>query len=212
MAWNELLYIIGGLLTGALVLVTLMCYELQSDVYGYLTVPLELLLIALSVVAFLITDVFAGGIEGKIIPMISLVICIWLLLVTSYMDQRNGDFWLFPLVIALVVELVLLVLYCLMGHIAITMQFIQWFVGLHVLLFILSIKGYSKGDLGVLYVCMYTFVMVCGPYFVWAVFVNLFVALLTFLIRNITRMRQKVLPFNMYIAIGAYVALYLYGS
>jgi len=150
-----------------------------------------------------------------VIMLLSVMVGIWLLLVTSYMDQRSGSFSELPLLLAVMVEIILWVISIVGGYISVSLPY---FVVVFVVQFILFIMGklvYSIGDFGILCVCQYMFLIVCGRFYIQAVFVTVFIALLTYAIRNLFRLKKVLkgkgrMPFTMYIAIGAYVALYLY--
>jgi len=116
------------------------------------------------------------------------------------------------LILAVSLEIGIVIVGVIMGRIFFSMPFILVIMIVHLLLFLMSIKGYSKGDFGILCVCQYAFLVVCPGDYLYAVFYTLLSAMLLFVLRNAFRIKKMKntgrvrMPFTMYIAMGTYIS------
>lgn len=212
----SLLYIALGSLPGILAVAHVKSYEKREKSYGVINIWYVLLMILIS--AFTMCFSCRYGISGfeELIKYLASSVCVWLLLLTSYMDQRSGMFHVMPLLAALLMELIFVILYASFGNVFFVKEYWIMVAIIQLLLYLFSIKGYSKGDFGILSVCMYTYLIVCPDELIYAIGTTLFVAMLLFICRNLFRIKLILenknirLPFTIYIGIGAFCTLLIY--
>ncbi len=211
-----LLYIVLGMLPGIVSIAHIKHYEKTEKAYGTINTWYILIIILISVFTMCFSCRYGLNSVSEWLKYFSAGVCVWLLLLTSYMDQRSGMFHVMPLIVAVFIELILLAAAVAIGHMIYPKEYWMMALVIQLFLFLMSIKGYSKGDFGILSVCMYTYLIVCPDEFLYAVCINLFIAMLLFVCRNLFRIKVILktkncrLPFTIYIAIGTFVSLLIY--
>ena len=196
---------------GVLTCVTIKYFEKRDSLYGVLKLPLCLLF----EVVFCIGMVFA--LYGRIytVGMAALVaVLLWMLLVTSYMDCRCGQFHVVVVFVALAIHLAAVVISLLRGtSILLYGTNLKYLCVMLLILVIAAVLGLAIGDCVIYFVCMLNFSMIYDEILI-PVLVLVFVSNFIGLVCNIKRLFNKELrkqrfPFTVYICIGCFVAYLL---
>lgn len=189
------------------------CYKDELLIHNTMT-GWQYVLLSVVIVDFLLYDGIKKMADSNIISATALVVCLSLLLFASYTDQLSQQIYVFPMILAVLIEMILVIAALLCG--TLHMPRATWAVVfiITLALLIMGLFGYTLGDFGILLVCECTYLIVCRE-FMGAIMVTLFVSAFTAFIRNLFRLKKtgsfkKRFPFTMYIAIGTCTALYLF--
>lgn len=211
------MHILFGIVTGCAVVFTIKKFEKIDTVYGTLSMPLISLLIFLSICGFCIASISKSTIGEEMVALSSLAVSLWLLLTTSYMDQRCGEFSVVLMWTGLILEIVLLAVALINGYVYISLNYLKGILLVCIMIFITSIKSYTKGDLGIIFTVQFLYLIIYPSYYyMGAVFITIYSGMLLSYIRGIIHAiknksrKREMLPFTMYITIGVYLVLYLY--
>lgn len=220
MIWTILL----GFLPGSAACITIKKYEKLDGAYGKLGVMHGICLVAAGLLGTVCALAFAGP---DIKCILSALVNIWMLLVTSYMDMRCGEFHKIILAIGLAVQTGVAVTGLIDGTSILYMGNSRYVVLYLIILGILKMAGLAMGDCLIYLCCGLSFLVLCGDYFSLACWDTILVSsiaggLFHFgkWIRNCFSLDKKLpdkkflkksFPFTVYIAVGCFFSYFLYG-
>lgn len=208
-----LLAIALGLIPGLSACFTIKKYEKKDASYGRLEIRQGMLLVISGLFATF-SAVYTVGTDAECI--LSALVNIWMLLVTSYMDMRSGQFHVAVLIPAVTVQVIMITASLFRGTSSLyTGKNGSYLLLFMVLLLIFKLAGLAGGDCIIYLSCGLSFLILCGDYFPLAFCVTLLfshVAGLLFHIKGLTNKEswKKDFPFTVYIAAGCFVSYFIF--
>lgn len=222
--------VILGFLPGIMACEAVKKYERLDAAYGKLGVIHGICLVA----AGLLGTVFALAITGINIKCIfSALVNIWMLLVTSYMDMRCGEFHKIILAVGLAVQIAVTIIGLLDGtSILFTGSNCRHLILYLIVLVVLKMAGLAAGDCLIYLCCGLSYLVLCGEYSSLAFWSTiLFSSVTGGFFRFCKWIKDKVskdilsmdtlsldknflkqsFPFTVYIAAGCFFSYFLYG-
>lgn len=149
-------------LPGLLACLTLKLYEKVDDAYGKLTLRGGIIL---AVVGFLVTAAACYPRPGDAARLLSVLVNVWMLLVTAYMDRRCGEFSVAVLVAGLVPQVVIAAVCLFCGSSPLCRDNGQRYSLIILYMLILMwLCRLATGDCLLWAACALNFLTVCGEY------------------------------------------------
>lgn len=221
MIWTILL----GFLPGSAACITVKKYEKLDGAYGKLGIMHGICLVAAGLLGTVCALAYAGP---DIKCLLSALVNIWVLLVTSYMDMRCGEFHKVILAIGLAVQIGVTIIGLIDGtSILYTGSNSRYMLLYLSVLVVLKMAGLAVGDCLIYLCCGLSFLVLCGDYFPLACWSAMFVSGITGgcfrLGKGIKdclcldkkfpdkKFLKKSFPFTVYIAIGCFFSYFVYG-